>query len=170
AAAAAVALYRDESDELQASLALDLRSAAFLSAALTRIPKKEAFDAIKARGLSAGLRENCDEVLNICTNLFPVERVGRLILDETLYGNAAVREHTRWACPSQRSFFADVTHYGMGALSVTTAHMPRRPEEEADSASEEVAEAEVARPTPAEAVEAKPATKGGLFSRSFWSS
>ncbi len=63
-------LYRQESGDLAAVVALDLSLASNAAAALVLVPPGAVSDCIRAGQLSANLLENLGEVLNVCTRLF----------------------------------------------------------------------------------------------------
>ncbi len=65
-----VAVYVNDRLAVSAMVVLDLEGAARLGGALAMVPKAGVDDAITSRELSAALRDNCFEVLNVMASVF----------------------------------------------------------------------------------------------------
>ncbi|MEO1079400.1 MAG: hypothetical protein AAFY29_07590 [Pseudomonadota bacterium] len=114
-----VAIYLSDDDQPIAAALSDYRFAAFTGAALTRIPPGGAEDAADEKDLGESIRENVQEVFNICSRLLmtadsPHLRLGNMYegVDDIPDGEKAV-----FAATSRASFTVDVPNYGDGKVT-----------------------------------------------------
>lgn len=75
-----IATYVNPQSEVVHVLAMGLGLANGAGAALTRIPPGRAEEGTKTGTVPDGIRENLQEIFNICVNCFPAEVSGRIVL------------------------------------------------------------------------------------------
>jgi len=75
-----VATYVSATGEVLHALAISLAAANGAGAALTRIPPARADEGTKSGTVPDGIRENLQEIFNICVNCFPGDGSGRMVL------------------------------------------------------------------------------------------
>lgn len=81
-----IAEYVNDAGEVAGHIACDLETGCRLAAALTQIPAGRVDEAIGEGSLSENLRENLDEIFNICVNLLTSGDGGRLVLNRVVHG------------------------------------------------------------------------------------
>ncbi|MEM9172160.1 MAG: hypothetical protein AAGA84_05590 [Pseudomonadota bacterium] len=112
------ATYIDDSNVLVGLCGADIHLAAYLSAALSLLPKPVADEQIKAGELNEQSAANFYEVMNICSKLFMSDESAHLRLDKTLLGadaQAPVDELNGEAV--HKTYSMEIPNYGNGIIS-----------------------------------------------------
>ena len=116
-AAHVIATYVDADGVADKVIACDMAFANRIGAALTRIPPGSANDSIKSETVPDNIFENLQEVLNICTNIFPQATVHHVTLGEV------TKPEDKSALPDPETtesivFEIDVPRYGTGVVAI----------------------------------------------------
>ncbi|MGB5540669.1 MAG: hypothetical protein WBO37_11305, partial [Gammaproteobacteria bacterium] len=98
----------------------DMQFAAFAGAALTRIPRGAAEDAVKSGKLSENMQGNLKEVMNICSRLFMDDNSPHLKLDNLYESIGVLPDSARSLMDSVQGrldLIISIPDYGDGKLS-----------------------------------------------------
>ncbi len=119
----AVGLYVDDRLRSSAVVVFDFALAAHAGAAIGLLPPGASEAALEDGELSAALRQNANEVLNIMASLFNVEGAPHLKLHAAYAPGEVLRADVVEACTrtgSRLDLDVEVARYGKGKLSVVT--------------------------------------------------
>jgi hypothetical protein len=118
-----IAVYVTDKLTVSAVAVLDIEGAARLGGSLGMLPKGGVDDAIAERDLSALLRDNAYEVLNVLSAVFNVENAPHVRLYQMYGPNGQVPADVlalSQAMGSRMDLELDISGYGPGRLSVIT--------------------------------------------------
>lgn len=116
-----VAEYSEPTGELRYLVAIDYALANGLGAALTVIPPAVAKESADKHIIPDNIRENLQEVLNVCTSLFSVGMSGHHIAISGLYEKDATPDNIKEALKTaedSESFNLDIPRYQAGTMTV----------------------------------------------------
>lgn len=114
-----VATYVATTGEVLHLLVMGLGVANGVGAALTRIPANRAQEGTKAGNVPEGIRENLDEVLNVCVNCFHEENSGRVVLGKVYLPGEVVEQPILdriTAAKGGTTLDVDLGGYGRGVM------------------------------------------------------
>ena len=120
-----VAEYSEPDGTLRYIIAIDYALANGLGAALTVIPPAVAKESADKQIIPDNIRENLQEVLNVCTSLFSVGMNGRHIAISGLHEKTSTPDNIAEALKTAEesdSFHVDLPRYQAGTLSVYRMH------------------------------------------------
>lgn len=116
-----VAEYSEPNGDLRYLIAIDYELANGLGAALTVIPPAVAKESAEKHIIPDNIRENLQEVLNVCTSLFSVGMSGHHIAISGLHEKGATPEtvtEALSAAEATESFLIDLPRYQAGTMTV----------------------------------------------------
>lgn len=113
--------YREPSGELRYMVAIDYELANGLGAALTVIPPALAKESAARLEIPDNIRENLQEVLNVCTSLFSVCMNGHHIAIKNIFEKDNVSEEALEAmkmAAEKETFSVDLPRYQAGTMTI----------------------------------------------------